>query len=343
MSPKKKRKSTVVGSAARGQRGRGPPTIGVDIGGTTTSVALVGSSGRVLASQRRATRPERGPRVVTDEIASMIRDLSEASPEPPSAVGVGVAAQTDDRGSVVASPNLRWTSIPLARWLRQRTHLPVVATNDVRAATYGEWHFGAGRGARDLVCVFVGTGVGGGIVADGRLRFGATQTAGELGHLTIVHGGRPCHCPNRGCLEAYVGGWAIGERAREAVRREPGRGVGLVRLAGHMNRITARTVTGAAEHGDPLAAEIVRETVDHLASGLVGIVNVVNPRVIVLGGGVVEGLPGLLATLRTRLARRALAAAVDGLTLVRARLGGDAGVIGAAALARSPAGWQEER
>ncbi|MHB8351783.1 MAG: ROK family protein [Thermoplasmata archaeon] len=328
------------GSPAPRRTHGGPPTIGVDIGGTTTSVAVVGASGGILASERRATRPERGPRVVTDEIASMIRDLSDTSSfPPPVAVGIGVAAQVDGAGQVVASPNLRWASVPLGRWMTQRTHLPVAVTNDVRAATFGEWHFGAGRGARDMVCVFVGTGVGGGIVADGRLRFGASLTAGEIGHMIIVHGGRRCHCPGRGCLEAYVGGWAIGARAREAARREPQRATGLLRLAGHLRRITARTVTGAAARGDPLASELLRETVDYLASGIVGIINVVNPGVIVLGGGVVEGLPGLLPTLRTRVANRALAAAVRDVRLVRARLGGDAGVIGAAGMAQAGVPW----
>ncbi len=332
--------ATTRGSSPRPARPSVLPTVGVDIGGTTTSVAFVGARGEVLASERRATRPERGAEVVIEEIASVIRDLAEAHEMVPAAIGVGAAAQVDREGTVVAAPNLRWSAVPLARRLGRATRRPVVVTNDVRAATYGEWKFGAGRGARDLLCVFVGTGVGGGIVADGRIRFGATETAGEIGHMPIVHGGRRCRCPGRGCLEAYVGGWAIGARAQEAAREEPQRAAELLRLAGRRSRISARTVSLAAGRKDPLAVEILAETVGYLTTGLVGLVNVVNPRIVILGGGVVEGIPGLLPRLRAGVGRSALAAATGGLTLLRARLGGDAGMIGAAALAREGVPWR---
>ncbi|MGI0151809.1 MAG: ROK family protein, partial [Thermoplasmata archaeon] len=153
-----------------------------------------------------------------------------------------------------------------------------------------------------------------------------------------VHDGRRCHCPNRGCLEAYVSGWAIAERAREAARRDPGRAGELQRRAGAITGIDSATVGDAARAGDPLAREILADTIAHLASGIVGIVNACNPRLVILGGGVIEGIPGVLGPLRTQVRRRALRAATARLRIVRAELGTNAGIIGAAALARPPAG-----
>jgi glucokinase len=194
--------------------------------------------------------------------------------------------------------------------------------------------YGAGQGVDNLVCLFVGTGVGGGIVSGGKLLEGCNNTAGELGHMTIVTDGRQCHCRNRGCLEAYAGGWAIGERAQEAVSNDLKAGQQLVTLAGSIEQISAATVTEAYTAGDPLAQRIVEETAHFLAAGLVGIVNAFNPCLIVLGGGVVQGLPEYVSMAEHIVRRNALEAALEGLRIVSAALGNKAGVIGAAALAR---------
>lgn len=257
---------------------------------------------------------------------------------PARAVGVGVAGQLDAHGTVLFAPNLRWRSVPLARRLAKATHLPVTALNDVKAATYGEWRFGAGRGAQNLVCIFVGTGIGGGIIADGVLQFGANGTCGELGHITIEFGGRPCHCPNRGCLEAYVGGWAIAERAQEAARARPRAARELLRRAGGPEMITSRTVEEAYYAGDPLSGELVAETLDRLAAGLVSVANAINPEVIVLGGGVMEGFPTVFPTLRRSVRAQGLRAAVKALRIVPAGLGGSSGIVGSATWAIDRAG-----
>jgi glucokinase len=309
-------------------------SLGVDLGGTKIRLASVGPKGRFLAEQESLTRPARGAEAVLRDLVAGARACIEQTDRPVRAVGIGIAGQVDRQGVLRAAPNLRWKNIPLRARLEAALGLPVTVTNDVRAITFGEWFFGAGHGVPDMVCVYLGTGVGGGVVADGRLQYGATETAGEVGHMTIVANGRQCHCRNRGCLEAYVGGWAIAERAREAVRRRPAEGGRLVVAAGgHRSAITTAAVAAAARAGDPLAREIVRETSDYLAAGMVGVVNAFNPDLLILGGGVVDGLPSLVRTTETQVRARGLSVAVRSLLVRRADLGDRAGVLGAAAMA----------
>ena len=213
-----------------------------------------------------------------------------------SALGIGIAGQIDKtKGIVRRSPNLPdWLDVPLKTRLEQALDLPVIVNNDVRVITWGEWQHGAGKGINDLVCLFVGTGVGGGVVTNGRLLEGCLNTAGELGHMTIVAGGRKCHCPNEGCLEAYVGGWALAERAKDAVQANPQAGQALLKTAGSYAEITAVTISQAYHSGDPLAQRIIKDSVKYLAAGIVTIVNVFNPCLVILGGGVIQGLPELV-------------------------------------------------
>ncbi len=313
----------------------GPVTLGVDLGGTKVELALVAADGHVLASHRRPTRPEQGPDVVVADIVTCASDCLSEAGRMADGLGVGVAGQVDKAtGAVRFAPNLGWRNVDLRARLEHKLGVPVVVSNDVRAATWGEWQHGVGRGVDDLVCLFVGTGVGGGIVSGGRLLEGCSNTAGELGHTTIVVGGRDCHCPNRGCLEAYVGGWAIAQRAREAVHADPRSGEPLVVLAGGVENISAATVAEAYANGDPLAERLVDETARYLAAGVVGIVNALNPCLLVLGGGVVQGLPVLLSMLQGAVRANALTAAVEVLRIVLSALGDKAGVVGAAGLAR---------
>ena len=252
-------------------------------------------------------------------------------------MGVGVAGQIDKTNGVVrCSPNLPdWQEIPLRARLEEALNIPVTVNNDVRVITWGEWQHGAGKGVNDLVCLFVGTGVGGGIVSNGRLLEGCQNTAGELGHMTIVAGGRQCHCRNEGCLEAYAGGWAIAERAQDAVRANPAAGQTLVALAGEISNISAITVAQAYKNGDPLAHRLVKDTARYLASGIVSIVNAFNPCLVILGGSVILGLPDIVPIIEKRVRDQALQTPVENLRITTAALGNKAGVIGAAALARS--------
>lgn len=314
--------------------------LGIDLGGTKVELALVDPGGRLVASHRRVTDSAGGPQRVIEDVIDGARELLTNADAPVTGVGVGVAGQVDGRSGVVrTAPNLEdWRDVRLAEALAARLGLPVAVTNDVNATVLAEHTFGAGRGLDDLVVVFVGTGVGGGVVAGGRLIEGAGGYAGELGHLTIVVDGRPCTCRNRGCLEAYCGGWAIAVRAREAVDAAVDEGLGagrvLLDLAGGRERITAASVAHAATAGDPLAQRLVEETGHFLGAGLVGIVHAFNPRRVVLGGGVIAGMPELIAAAAAHVRERAMAVFLEGLEIVPAALGSEAGVVGAALFAR---------
>jgi len=309
-------------------------TLGVDLGGTKLNVALVDATGRILSAHKSPIHPEKEPeRVIADILTGIDRCLSKTG-QKAEALGIGVAAQVDQKGVVRGSQNLGWRNVPLKKKLEKQLGLPVAVTNDVNAATWGEWRYGSGRGVDDLAVLFVGTGIGGGIITGGNLLAGCTNSGGELGHITIVYDGRKCHCPNRGCLEAYAGGWAIAERAQEAVRTALEEGQCLVSLAGSVEKITAATVSRAYHEGDLLARRLVENTGRYLAAGVVSIVNVFNPCLLVLGGGVIEGIPELIQMVKEFTRNRALEAAVEKLEIVKAALGGDAGVIGAAALAQ---------
>lgn len=317
--------------------GSGPGlTVGVDLGGTKVLASLVEPGGRVVASERRETDVQAGFEGVVGQVVAAVRAcLDRAGPLPVAGVGVGVAGQVmAETGVVSRAPNLFWTDAPLRSALEHALDLPVAVLNDVKAAAWGEWRHGAGAGATDVVVVFVGTGVGGGVISDRRLVSGCTNTAGELGHLTVVAGGRPCRCGNRGCLEAYAGGWAIAERAREAVAASPDEGTALVERAGSPDAITSETVHEARADGDPLATRLVDETAGILAAGMVGVVNAFNPCTLVLGGGVVQHVPLYLERVREHVAERALEAAVGELRITAAELGAEAGTIGAASYTR---------
>ncbi len=309
-------------------------TMGVDLGGTKIETALVDAAGHILSSHRQLTHPEKGPDKVIADIVMSVKTCQGEVSKRAQALGIGVAGQVDRAGTLRFAPNLGWCNVPLQRRLEEALNMPVAINNDVRVATWGEWQHGAGQGLDDLVCLFVGTGVGGGIVSGGRLLEGYHNTAGELGHLTIVSGGRHCHCPNQGCLEAYASGWAIAERAQEAVSSDPQAGQCLLTLAGSVQEISAATVTQAYTDGDLLASRLVEETAQYLAAGVVSIVNAFNPCLFVLGGGVVQGLPEYVRKVKLIVRENALQAAVEDLRIVTAMLGDKAGVIGAAALAR---------
>ncbi|MCI4336373.1 MAG: ROK family protein [Thermoplasmata archaeon] len=313
-------------------------TVGVDLGATKVVAAVVDDLGGVIHAERWPTPPGSDADTVVDRIAERVEGCLQASPSAPVAVGVGVAAQADFAGTLRFSPNLRWRDVPLGPRLSRTLGVAVRVVNDVRAATLAEWRFGAARGERDLVCLFIGTGLGGGAVIDGRLVVGASNAATEFGHLTIVSDGRRCTCGNRGCLEAYVGGWAIAERARERVVADPSAGRSLVETAAVSVRdLEAVHVVRAAASGDPLARRIMDETQAYLADGLVGIANAFNPRLVVAGGGVVEGsgtwFEGALAMARSRM----LPSVAEPLRYARAGLGENAVAIGAATFARAGA------
>jgi glucokinase len=310
-------------------------TLGVDLGGTKVESALINAKGRIQASHRHPTNPEKGAERIIDDVVACVTECLAKGKKKARALGIGIAAQVSSEGVVRTSPNLGWENVPLKTKLEEKLKLPVVVTNDVRAAAWGEWQFGAGKGVDDLVVLFVGTGVGGSVVSSGRVLEGCNNSAGELGHTTLIVEGRKCHYPNKGCLEAYVGGWAIAERAQEAVQDNPAAGENLISLAGSIEKITAFSVTQTYLEGDQLAFQLVRETAQYLSAGLVGIINAFNPCLLVMGGGVIEGLPELIKTVETSVKKKALKPSAENFKVVKAALGNKAGIVGAAALARA--------
>ena len=315
-----------------------PLSIGVDLGGTKVATALVDAQGRIVATGRGSTGPLADPAGTVANIAASVREVSASAVNSRIVgVGIGAAGQIDPAtGTIRESPNLpSWKNVPLRAELEWALQFPVVVVNDVQAAAWGEWMHGAGQGVADIVCLFIGTGIGGGLIAANRLLLGCGGTTGELGHTIVDRNGASCRCGGQGCLEALAGGWAIAVRAQQAVEADPREGAALLSLAGDRpEKLSAAVVSQAAHQGDPLAWRIVGEVGEALVVGVASIVNAFNPCLVILGGGVVEGLPEFVEMVREGVSKYALAAALEPVQIVKAALGGNAGVIGAAALAR---------
>jgi glucokinase len=311
-------------------------TLGVDLGGTKIQTAMIDASGKIMTSHRRLVPADKQPEATIAAVVESIKICLKESGLKAAAVGIGVAGQIDKiRGIVRHSPNLPgWIDVPLKESLEKALGLPVAVNNDAKSIVWGEWKHGAGKGYQDVVCLFLGTGIGGGVVSGGRLLEGANNTAGELGHITVVAAGRQCHCPNEGCMEAYAGGWAIAERTKDAVRANPQGGETLIKIAGSVENITAISLSQAYQQNDPLAYRIVKDTSKYLAAGMVSIINAFNPSIIILGGSVIEGIPDLVSMADKRVREHALPTPLEGLKIVTAALGNQSGAVGAAALAR---------
>ncbi len=309
--------------------------VGVDLGGTKVEAARVERGGKIVDSIRMATKAGGGPAAVEGDIVEAAKLLMERAGTVPVAIGVGVAGQIEKQtGRVLFAPNLGWRETPLQADLEVALGITALVTNDVRAATWGEWLFGAGKGFDDLVCLYVGTGIGGGIVSGGRMASGCSNSAGELGHIVVDLNGPLCTCGNKGCMEAIAGGWAIARRAQELIGRDPPAGNALLAAAeGVPERVSAETVASCAHCGDALSRSIIDEAGRALSAGCVSLVNGLNPCRLILGGGIIYGLPELVDRVRREVVKDALPSASAACEIVPAILGPDGGVVGAASLA----------
>ena len=315
-------------------------TLGVDIGGTKIAAGVVDETGAVLARGRRET-PHRStaPSVVEDAIVEVVGELAQAHPV--NAVGVGAAGFVDAaRASVLFSPHLSWRHEPLREALGRRFDLPVVVENDANCAAWGEWRFGAGRREDHLLVVNLGTGIGGGIVLDGRLQRGRYGVAGEFGHMQVVSGGHRCECGNRGCWEQYASGKALVREARGlAASGSPMAYQLLERVEGDPAGITGELVAELARTGDPASQELFGELGSWLGVGLANLAAAFDPGRFVIGGGVSEAAELLLAPARESFRRTLTGRGFrPEAPIVRAGLGPDAGLVGAADLARDATG-----
>ncbi len=313
--------------------------IGVDLGGTNIVVGAMPEDGsREVAVRSEPTRSERGTEAVVDRIVAMIAGvisevMSATGARASDFLGVGVGAPGPldrEQGVVLIAPNLGWRDFPLRDRVSEAIHLPVTLDNDANCATMGEWWRGAAQGARNVVGITIGTGIGGGLIIDGQLFHGSSDVAGEIGHTTIDSTGRYCKCGNYGCLEAYASGPAIAQRAREALERDEESRLRLL-VNGNLDAITAATVYDAAREGDALAREIVRDTARFLGTGIANILNILNPDVVVIAGGVTQAGEALFEPLRAEVRRRAFKPAVAKCRIVPGELPGTAGMVGAVA------------
>jgi glucokinase len=306
------------------------PVLALDIGGTKLAAGVVDSTGRVHSFHAAPSEPERGP---DDGLARLFelgrRAIADAGLEV-TAVGVGCGGPLDsERGVLLAPLHLPgWRDVPVVARARQAFGVSGALENDATAAAAGEHRFGAGAGARHMVYLTLSTGVGGGVIVDGRLYRGAMGNGGELGHVTVDWHGRPCRgCGRRGCLEAYASGTSIGERAAEALATGDHQSI----LAA-LERPTAADVAAAARDGDRLAVQLWDETVLALACGLTSIVNLFEPEVVVLGGGVTRAGEQLLGPVRREVEAHAVRPAGSPLAIRQSALGDQVGIVGAATI-----------
>lgn len=310
--------------------------IGLDLGGTNIKCGVVDDQGRVLAKQSVPTHAREGPEAVIQQMADSARAVvSEAGLkiEQIKAVGIGSPGPIDfERGLLAAAPNMPlFRGVPIRDRISEILGLPVSLENDANASAIGEYWIGAGRGGsvRHLIVLTLGTGVGGGVVVDGRIVHGAFGNAGEPGHMIVVPGGRPCGCGQSGCLETYSSASRTGQRAAEAVEAGEPSSLREVHARGP---VTARDVFQAAEAGDALANRIVDETALYLGIGCVNLCRLLDPELIVLAGGMVQAGGVLLDRVRAAFASHSWKMAPDRVRIVPTEMGGDAGIIGAAAV-----------
>ncbi len=310
--------------------------IGVDLGGTKIYTALAGDDGRILAELKIPTGAEKGLQDVVDGIVDSVERVQKNAAAVPGAVStlaLGAPGPLDTkRGIIHYAPNLRWRNVPIRQILEERIGIPVLLDNDANLAALGEHVFGAGRGVTNMVYITVSTGVGGGLILGGKLYRGFTDGAGEIGHMTILPYGPLCSCGNRGCLEAVASGTAIAREARELVARGAGQVI-LAAAEGNPGKINAAVVASAALGGDSEAVSIITGAAGSLGIGIANILNLLNPSLVVLGGGVMETGELIWEEVKKEVRNRALEAARDVARLVPAELGGRAGVMGAIALA----------
>jgi glucokinase len=306
--------------------------IGVDLGGTKLLAGAVDAELEVHHRTQR-TVAGLGREALLGTIAEAVQEASDAVGGA-DAAGFGIPSLMDSaRGVAVSTVHLPIVELPFAALMAERLGLPVAVDNDGNCAMLAEHGFGAAQGADHALLLAIGTGIAGGIVVDGRLVRGATGAAGEPGHMTIDENGPPCHgaCPGRGCLETYVSGTALGLAGERIAARNSGSPLGQARLAGH--QITGALVTELAFDGDDDALDAVTEMGEHLGVGLAGLINLLNPDVVVIGGGVIAAGDLLLAPARRVVAERALAPSRDVARIVPSRFGAESGMLGAAVLA----------
>lgn len=305
--------------------------LAIDLGGTQLRAAMVSSTGGILSFAVEPTRAQNGPEAIIAQIVALLEEIVRQNPgQVPVGIGIAAPGPLDPKaGMVIAPPTLRgWHNVPLAKIIGQRFSAPVWLENDANAAALGEWRFGAGRGVDSMVFVTVSTGIGGGVIADGRILHGRRGLAAEIGHMAITNEGERCFCGAIGCFEAVASGTALGRRA--SARTKPFDGSTMRALSANAD-VSGRNVVDAARQGDALAKQLLDDEARWLGIGFTNLLHLYSPDMIVMGGGISHGFDLLQAGIASTMFERAMPA-YRNVPVVTAQLGHHAGLVGAASL-----------
>lgn len=315
--------------------------LGVDLGGTNTKIAVVDEKGSIIARSMIPTQAMRPAENVVDEIALEARRLkkeAESKEYRILSLGIGIPGLIDwNRGICLLLPNFpnKWKHIPIKEWLEEKLSLPVAVINDVRAITLAEKRFGAGKTVKSMILMAIGTGIGGGVVLDGNLHIGKDGSAGELGHIIVEPGGTKCGCGNRGCLESYASGPSIVAQALRALVQQNDTQIRDM-VDGDLNQVTPKIIADAAVAGDEVAQDIIRKSGFYIGVALSSTCVVVNPEMIVIGGGVAQTGRLLFDSISNSLKENLHMVPVSTIQFTETELGMDAGVMGTAT-------WSKEK
>ena len=309
-------------------------SIGVDLGGTKILAGIVEKqTGKVIFEVKNKTKKEKGNKKITAKIIETLEELinnSNISKDEISSIGLGLAGQVDrKKGVLINAVNLDCKDLNIKEILEEKFSIPVNIGNDVEVATFGELKFGAGIGYKDIVCIFVGTGVGSSIVKDGKIHFGASQSAGEIGHIIVDLNGRACACGGNGCLEAYASRTAIETRILGAVKK--GRKSVITELTDGKS-ISSKHIKKSLEAHDEVVTQYVNEAIDYLSGGIASVINFYNPELIILGGGLIQSVEDFYLQTIKKARAKSLPTPAAKIEFKKAALGDYSGVIGAALL-----------
>lgn len=310
-------------------------SVGIDLGGTKILIALVDKqTGEILHHVKKKTKKQKGPENIMKKMIEGIEELleeSRISVEEISSIGVGAAGQIDRKnGILIGAPNLDCFNLNIKNILEKHFNLPVYLGNDVEIAAIGEMKFGSGKGCKDFVCIFVGTGVGSCIVKNGAIIYGATGTAGEIGHIIVDLNGRQCACGAHGCLEAYASRSAIETRIEGALKK--GRKSCIQDYLEPGKSITSSMIQKSIEREDELVLQCVTEASEYLSGGIASIINFINPELVILGGGLIEAVDYFYQKTIKKARSKSLPVPAEKIKFTKAMLGDYSGVTGAAFL-----------
>ena len=310
-------------------------SIGIDLGGTKILAGVVEkSTGKVLFEVKNKTKKEKGNKKVGSKIIETLNELFSASDikkDEISSIGIGLAGQVErEQGVLINAVNLECKDLHIKEILEKEFNIPVYVGNDVEVATFGELNFGAGREHKDIVCIFVGTGIGSSIVKDGKIHLGASQSAGEIGHIIVDLNGRACACGGNGCLEAYASRSAIESRIFGAVKK--GRKSIITELCEGKNSISSKHIKKSLDAHDEVVTQYVNEAIDYLSGGIASVINFYNPELIILGGGLIQSVDEFYLKTIKKARAKALPTPALSIEFKKAALGDYSGVVGAALL-----------